>query len=147
MKAGSARFASAVSERTWVVRGSLSNPQMLKGRPTGSAEYTWSSQFRTNRLRAEFQDLPGYPAPGTPEEFITEHYWGYTVQKDGGTVEYRVEHPRWKIWNADTFEVHANVATLYGDQFAATLSDPPHSAFIADGSPIEIFKRTIEREQ
>src|ERR1700680_1393101 len=32
IKAGSARLASAVSPRTWVVRRSLSNRQMLKGR-------------------------------------------------------------------------------------------------------------------
>jgi hypothetical protein len=33
IKAGSARLASAVSIRTWVVRGPLSNRQMLKGGP------------------------------------------------------------------------------------------------------------------
>jgi hypothetical protein len=37
---------------------------------------------------------PEEAAPGSEEEFITEHYWGYTRQRDGGTIEYRVEHPR-----------------------------------------------------
>jgi uncharacterized protein len=36
-------------------------------------------------------------APGSQEEFITEHYWGYTACGER-TSEYRVEHPRWKIW-------------------------------------------------
>src|SRR5947207_11282956 len=44
--AGSARFASAVSQRTWVVRGSLSNRQMLKGRPTTPTEYQKSCKIR-----------------------------------------------------------------------------------------------------
>ena len=30
---------------------------------------------------------------GSEAEFITEHYWGYTPQRDGGTVEYVVRHP------------------------------------------------------
>jgi hypothetical protein len=57
MKAGSARFASAVSQRTWVVRGSLSNRQMLKGSPTGPTEYQKSCKIRAKvallgRIRA-----------------------------------------------------------------------------------------------
>jgi hypothetical protein len=54
-----------------------------------------------------------------------------------------VEHPRWKIWNASIFEFHADVAALYGDQFAETLSQQPRSAFIADGSPITVQKREV----
>jgi hypothetical protein len=54
-----------------------------------------------------------------------------------------VEHPRWKIWNATSVEFNADVATLYGDQFADTLNQPPRSAFIADGSPITVQKRQI----
>jgi Uncharacterized conserved protein (COG2071). len=79
---------------------------------------------------------------GSHAEFITEHYWGYTCVR-GGCSEYRVEHPRWKIWNANTFELCARVATLYGEQFAETLNQPPRSAFIADGSPITIERRSI----
>ena len=79
-------------------------------------------------------------AAGSHPEFITEHYWGYTRVR-AGCSEYRVEHPRWKVWNADTFELSADVASLYGDQFTETLSQSPRSAFIADGSPIEVLLR------
>jgi len=57
--------------------------------------------------------------------------------------EYRVEHPRWKIWNASEFELNADVASLYGQQFSEPLNQPPRSAFIADGSPITVHKREI----
>ncbi|HEY7001223.1 MAG TPA: DUF2071 domain-containing protein, partial [Candidatus Udaeobacter sp.] len=79
---------------------------------------------------------------GSHAEFITEHYWGYTSVRDG-CGEYRVEHPRWKIWNAASFEFHADVAALYGEKFAETLSESPRSAFIADGSPITVQRREI----
>ena len=79
---------------------------------------------------------------GSHPEFITEHYWGYTCVR-GGCSEYRVEHPRWKIWNAESFELRADVSSLYGERFAETLNQPPRSAFIADGSPITIQRREI----
>jgi hypothetical protein len=79
---------------------------------------------------------------GSHAEFITEHYWGYTTLRNGCS-EYRVEHPRWKIWNATSFEFKSNVATLYGEQFAEVLNQPPRSAFIADGSAITVQKRQV----
>jgi len=79
---------------------------------------------------------------GSHAEFITEHYWGYTALRSG-CAEYRVEHPRWKIWNASSFELNADVATLYGQQFVKTLDAPPRSAFIADGSPITVHTREV----
>jgi len=89
-------------------------------------------------------------ATGEPEnisacshaEFITQHYWGYTCVR-GGCSEYRVNHPRWKIWNANNFEFRGDTAALYGQQFVETLSAPPRSAFIAEGSPITIERREI----
>jgi hypothetical protein len=84
--------------------------------------------------------------PGSHEEFITEHYWGYTARSDERTSEYRVEHPRWKIWPADSFELKADIATLYGEKFVEPLTAKPVSAFIADGSYVEVQRRTTESE-
>ena len=86
----------------------------------------------------EAQPIPA----GSHAEFITEHYWGYTALRNGCS-EYRVEHPRWKIWNATGFEFKADVPTLYGSQFTEVFNQPPRSAFIADGSPITVHTREI----
>lgn len=105
-----------------------------------SVEYSWrrGSKWESLKLRAsgEPQTIPA----GSHAEFITEHYWGYTKIR-AGCSEYRVEHPRWKVWNAEQFELRADVAALYGEQFVKPLSQPPRSAFIADGSPIEVLLR------
>ena len=102
----------------------------------GLAEYGWRHAGRWNSLRASFSGVPAAQAPGSEEEFITEHYWGYTAQRDGGTIEYRVEHPSWRVWRADEARLDADVAALYGAQFATPLARPPSSAFVADGSPV-----------
>jgi uncharacterized protein YqjF (DUF2071 family) len=89
-------------------------------------------------------------AAGSEAEFITEHFWGYTRQRNGATIEYRVTHPSWSIRAASQAILRSDVASLYGPQFAAVLSGPPASAFWADGSAVvvhrpEIISRTAER--
>ena len=107
-----------------------------------TVEYSWRRGRKWESLKmcatGEAQHIPA----GSHAEFITEHYWGYTALQRGCS-EYRVEHRRWKTWNATSFELNADVATLYGEQFAETLSQPPRSAFIADGSPITVHRREV----
>lgn len=77
---------------------------------------------------------------GSEAEFITEHYWGYAAQRDGGTVEYQVEHPRWRVWPVGDYSFDCDVAGLYGPQFVEPLSQTPTSAFVADGSAVTVHK-------
>jgi hypothetical protein len=105
-------------------------------------EYSWRRGRRWESLRMMAACEPQAIPAGTHAEFITEHYYGYTSLRNG-CGEYRVDHPRWRIWNAIDFELNADVTTLYGQQFAKTLNQPPRSAFIADGSPIAVQKREI----
>ena len=105
-----------------------------------SVEYSWRRGRKWESLKLSASGEPQTILAGSHAEFITEHYWGYTCFR-GGCSEYRVEHPRWKIWNADNFEFSADVAVLYGDQFVEPLSMRPRSAFIGDGSPIEVLLR------
>jgi uncharacterized protein len=104
-------------------------------------EYSWRRGTKWESLTMSASGEPQIIPAGSHAEFITEHYWGYTCVR-GGCSEYRVEHPRWKTWNAETFELRADVAALYGEQFSETLSQPPRSAFIADGSPITVERRS-----
>ena len=108
--------------------------------PKLKVEYSWRRGRKWESLEMTAAGEPQIIAAGSHADFITEHYWGYTCVRTGCS-EYRVEHPRWKIWNADNFEFRADIAALYGQQFVETLSAPPRSAFIANGSPIEVLLR------
>jgi hypothetical protein len=105
-----------------------------------SVEYSWRRGRKWESLKMSGIGDPQTIPAGTHAEFITEHYWGFTEVRSGCS-EYRVEHPRWKIWSSDTFEFKADVATLYGEQFVEPLSVAPRSAFIAEGSPIQVLLR------
>jgi uncharacterized protein YqjF (DUF2071 family) len=75
--------------------------------------------------------------PGSEAEFIVEHYWGYTKQRDGSTMEYQVEHPPWNVSAADLVRYDCDVAEIYGPEFAPFLREPT-SVFVADGSPVMV---------
>jgi uncharacterized protein YqjF (DUF2071 family) len=110
------------------------------GAGAGRAAYAWRWRGTWQRLAVAVTGAPVEPAPGSEEEFITEHYWGYSRQPNGSTVEYRVEHPRWRVWVASSVEVLCDVATLYGREFASALTAPPSSSFLADGSAVVVRK-------
>ena len=103
-------------------------------------EYQWRRGGRWETLAMTATGEPQSPEDGSHEEFITEHYWGYTARRSGCS-EYRVEHPRWQLWTAATTKFEADVATLYGPQFVDVLQAPPVSGFIADGSPVQVHQR------
>ncbi|MDQ6656516.1 MAG: DUF2071 domain-containing protein [Verrucomicrobiota bacterium] len=106
-----------------------------------SVEYRWRRAGQWERLAMTAAGEPEETASGSHEEFITEHYWGYTARGERSS-EYGVEHPRWRCWRAQTWKFEADVASLYGTQFAAPLAAAPASAFIAEGSRVTVRRRT-----
>ncbi|MEW5987663.1 MAG: DUF2071 domain-containing protein [Chloroflexota bacterium] len=103
-----------------------------------TAEYGWRWRGRWNRLWVQTSGEPQPAVPGSEVEFITEHYWGYATQRDGGCVEYAVEHPPWRIWSVGDSVLDADLDDLYGRPFADALRDQPTSAFLADGSAVVV---------
>ena len=101
--------------------------------------YGWRFQGRWNGIGGAVSGPPREAAAGSEEEFITEHYWGYAAQRGGGCVEYRVEHPRWRVWTIERPALDCDVAGLYGEPFAGPLAAAPTSAFLADGSAVTVF--------
>lgn len=111
----------------------------------GNVRYEWQFGDRWHGVGASITGEPLPLKPGSEEEFITEHYWGYVRQRDGSTVEYQVEHPPWRVWPALEPRLDCDVAALYGAAFAPALSVAPCSAFVAEGSPITVRRgRRVE---
>ncbi len=107
------------------------------------AEYRWHYGGRWNSLWAESDGGEPQPIePGSEADFITDHFWGYNRQRDGSTMEYEVEHPRWRMWNAGHTRLDCDVAKLYGAEFTPCLAKQPSSAFIAEGAPVSIRRGT-----
>jgi uncharacterized protein YqjF (DUF2071 family) len=103
-----------------------------------SVQYEWRLLSQWNRLTVFGKGKPREMVHGSAEQFIAEHYWGYCVHPRGGSLEYQVEHPPWKIWEMERAEFACNAEALYGDEFARILKQPPNSAFLAEGSPVAV---------
>ena len=100
--------------------------------------YAWRLGGRWHRLEVRTYGVPLLPAPGSEAAFITEHYWGYTRRRDGGTAEYRVAHVPWRVWPAADTSLDGDMAHVYGAGFAECLRGPPRSAFLAEGSTVTV---------
>ena len=112
----------------------------------GVIRYEWLIDGKWNLLEVSIAGEATLPDEGSEETFITEHYWGYSRQRDGGTVEYQVEHPRWRVWRGQASRFDCDVAKLYGSEFAPALSRRPSSAFLADGSAVVVRRgRRLDR--
>jgi uncharacterized protein len=114
--------------------------ESLPGRPEDikSVAYFWRFKGRENFLKLATRGSAQPLIEGSQQEFITEHYWGYTAQRDGSTLEYRVEHPRWRVWDSETAELSCDVAALYGQEFCSLLNRRPTTAFLAEGSLVKV---------
>ena len=107
-------------------------------RENGAVRYEWRHHAAWNHLEVRATGQPAVPQAGSEEEFITEHYWGYAFQRSGGTVEYRVEHPQWRVWQASAATLQCDARTLYGPEFHECLSGRPSSSFLAEGSAVTV---------
>lgn len=135
------RAAIAWTARTFYNERYVALPMRHEVSDSG-ARYEWRRGGRWSSLGVAFSGEPALADEGSEARFITEHYWGYAAQRDGGTVEYRVEHPSWRLWEGRDARVDIDVAALYGEPFAQTLGRPPTSAFVAEGSEVAVLRPT-----
>lgn len=113
--------------------------EKVHGTGQPSASYRWRLRDRWNHLQAIGDGEPHLPASGSLEEFITDHHWGYTRQRDGSCIEYHVEHPLWPVRKAQEYVFDCDVSSIYGEAFTTALAAAPASAFLVDGSAVTVF--------
>ena len=107
-----------------------------------SVSYSWRHQQTWHSVAVEAGPTPQPIAPDSEEEFITEHYFGYTKRTRGTTSEYAVHHPRWNVYPIRSFTIEADFAALYGPAFAALNGQPPSSILLAEGSAVTVSTGT-----
>lgn len=105
----------------------------------GEVQYRFRIGDSGYAIEAECEGPARPLVSGSEAEFITEHYWGYTAQRDGGTIEYQVEHPPWLVWENPQCRFFGDVEKLYGTEFVDVLARPPRSAFVAVGSDVAVY--------
>lgn len=133
-----AMVARSVYEEPYqtVTMGRFVDLQPGKG---GKAEYSWRMGSDVFLLTGRAKGPAAPLAKGSEEEFITEHYWGYTKRSHGPSSEYEVTHPRWNVWRCASASFTGNGGRLYGPDLGQILKGEPRSALLAVGSEVAVY--------
>jgi len=100
--------------------------------------YHWKYAGNWMRLEVVAEKDPVAIVPGSKEEFIAEHYWGYSRYNKLTTFEYGVAHESWLIHAVKHCHIECDFAKLYGTVFAVLDNARPNSVFLAKGSAISV---------
>ncbi len=105
--------------------------------------YQWKVKNNWNSLSVNASVAEEKMQTGTIEKFIFEHYFGYTKVNKNESIEYKINHPSWKINAITEYNINCNFNTFYGNDFEILNSTKPHSVMLAEGSDISVgLKRT-----
>ncbi len=105
--------------------------------------YDWKINKNWNHLEVNTTKVQEQMLPGSIEEFIFEHYFGYTKINSQRSQEYKVNHPRWQVNKVIDYSIHCDFTSMYGNDFSFLNKQKPDSVIIAEGSPVTVnWKRT-----
>jgi len=105
--------------------------------------YEWKINKEWNHIAVNSTIESGQMLEDSVEEFIFEHYYGYTKIDNRLTQEYRVNHPRWQVNKVMDYSIHCDFKSMYGDDFTFLSNQEPHSVILAMGSAVTVdWRRT-----
>jgi uncharacterized protein YqjF (DUF2071 family) len=113
------------------------------GKSGKKIRYEWKINNAWNHLAVNAAPENEKMLPGSVEEFIFEHYYGYTKINNLLSQEYKVNHPRWLVNKVIDYSVQCDFKSMYGNDFSFLSNQQPDSVIIAEGSPVSVnWKRT-----
>lgn len=108
-----------------------------------SIKYQWKINNEWNHITANTTIKNEPMLPDSIEEFIFEHYYGYTKVSNLISQEYKVNHPSWQVNKVLDYSIQCNFKTMYGIAFSSLTNQQPDSVIVAKGSPVTVkWKRT-----
>lgn len=110
---------------------------------TKNIRYEWKINSAWNHLVVNAINESSPMATGSMEEFIYEHYYGYTKLDSTRSQEYKVAHARWHVNRVIDHTIDCDFEAMYGQDFSFLKHKPPHSVFVAEGSNVDVKWKRI----
>ena len=101
-------------------------------------DYHWQPKSGDYFIKTTFESQSNPIAADSLEEFIYEHYYGFTKVNEVETWEYRVNHPRWETNKIIAYNINCDFEAMYGTDFSFLNSQKPYSVYNALGSEVSI---------
>jgi len=126
----------------WVANLFYGEPYEVWDCRVEGTDYRWGRGSLSNRFSVRPAAVGALPAPDSHDEYITEHYWGYTGRGANRTAEYQVTHPQWEHFAVEESHIEVDFEKVYGKKWSFLTDAQPFSVLFAKGSPIEVFPGT-----
>ena len=108
------------------------------GNETKTIEYQWKVNDVWNSLKVEASANSIKMNHGSMEHFIFEHYFGYTKLNTTQSIEYKINHPSWKVNTINNYDINCDFKKFYGNHFDILNYTKPKSIMLAEGSDISV---------
>jgi uncharacterized protein len=114
------------------------------GEQNKQIKYQWLVNKKWNSISVNATIKSIAMDTGSMQEFIFEHYYGYTKASATETLEYKVNHPRWAVNTVNSVDIDCDFEACYGKDFSVLNTCTPSSVFIADGSAVSIDWKRVK---
>ena len=106
-------------------------------------KFEWLLNKNWQSIYVESSTKSNFMKKGSLENFIYEHYYGYTKVDENKTEEYKLQHPSWETSEVINYEIDCDFKAMYGNSFSVLNQTKPTAVFIAKGSSVGVeWKRT-----
>lgn len=110
---------------------------------TKEIQYQWKVQSKWNGLQVNASATSHKMVSGSIEEYIFEHYYGYTKVDAKQSIEYKINHPSWMVNDIHDYKIECDFSAFYGTEFEVLNGAKPHSVMLAEGSGISVDWKRI----
>ena len=100
--------------------------------------YEWKVGADWNHIKVSAYNNKLPMEEGSVEQYIFEHYYGYTKVDNNTTQEYRVNHPRWETNKINAYEINCDFGKMYGKEFEFLNNEQPDNVIMAEGSEVSV---------
>lgn len=105
---------------------------------SNSIKFEWQNDLKWNSIEVSYSNELNQLKTNSLEEFIYEHYYGYTKVSNNTTEEYKLQHPSWLTYKVLNYQIDCDFQKMYGDDLKLLNSTNPTAVFIAKGSKVGI---------
>ncbi|WP_310377373.1 DUF2071 domain-containing protein [Flavobacterium sp.] len=105
---------------------------------TKKVNFEWLLNKKWNRIYVEASNESKEMKKDTLEQFIYEHYYGYTKIDQNKTEEYKLQHPSWNTYKVLNHKIDCDFEAMYGKAFSVLNQTKPEAVFIAEGSSVNV---------
>jgi uncharacterized protein YqjF (DUF2071 family) len=102
-------------------------------------QFEWKLGAKWNSIQVKCETQSNLMVANSFEQFIFDHYYGYTKIDEQKTEEYQLKHPIWMTHKVMSYSIDCDFKTMYGNSFSILNNTRPSEVFIAKGSDVAIF--------